>query len=104
MVMKGIRQPNKFFSILFPIYVVLMYFVEESMIILIRLALSGINILSIIPLIPEYYALRVISIFSFTSGASLLNMIVELLLFVINILIIFIGCRDSYKIAESYRL
>lgn len=100
LVLKGIESRGLFYSIYLPLMVVVMYLVKDYVFFLVYYIMAGVNILSVLAFIPELMLERIISYFVFSSEIGLGYFILNLLSGLLDILILFIGVYQSYKITK----
>lgn len=100
LVLKGIESRGLFYSIYLPLMVVVMYLVKDYVFFLVYYIMAGVNILSVLAFIPELMLERIISYFVYSSEIGLGYFILNLLSGLLDILILFIGVYQSYKITK----
>ncbi len=100
LVLKGIESRGFFYSIYLPLMVVVMYLVKDYVFFLVYYIMAGVNILSVLAFIPELMLERIISYFVYSSEIGLGYFILNLLSGLLDILILFIGVYQSYKITK----
>ena len=100
LVLKGIESRGLFYSIYLPLMVVLMFLLKDYVFFLVYYILGGVNILTVLSVIPELMLDRLISYFVYTSEIGIGNYIINLFYGIIDILILIIGVYQSYKITK----
>ncbi len=100
LVLKGIESRGLFYSIYLPLMVVVMFLVKDYVFFLVYYILGGVNVLTVLSVIPELMWIRFISTFIYSSETGLGYYILGIIRLLLDILILFIGVYQSYKITK----
>lgn len=101
LVMRGIGTRSKFYSIILPIYVVLMYILKDYVAIFVIYISAGVPFKSLLLIMPYYMWLSIVSTFTITSVSGIFDFIIGILMFIVEILIAGAGAYQSYKITKN---